>query len=125
MRGIIFYCENTRNNTKLELNCEELAKFTSAILESAGLSGKNRAIAMNNVIKKFTGYDLLAASGLDLGTLTVVPEEDLFTTEDLAKKFGKSVDEINEALEKLGLQKKVNGQYLLTEQGKKYGTYKE
>lgn len=93
----------------------EDAKF---ILEVAGVKGNQLAIGLDNLYKAETGKSLLALTGANLIN---EQQQTLLTPTQIGKEIGVSAIEVNKRLCAAGLQKKVDGVWVVTELGKKKG----
>ena len=103
------------------------AKVESDLLESFGITGNAKQIALNDILKKKFGYDALEAWNLEFP----VPEapKTLLIPTDIAKHVGlKNAKLVNLKLSKLGLQTKHRDKrlyYKLTKEGLKHGQYQD
>lgn len=93
----------------------EDAKF---ILDAAGVQGNQLAIGLDNLYKAETGKSLLALTGTNLIN---EQQQTLLTPTQIGKEIGVSAIEVNKRLCAAGLQKKVDGVWVVTELGKKKG----
>lgn len=93
----------------------EDAKF---ILDAAGVQGNQLAIGLDNLYKAETGKSLLALTGANLIN---EQQQTLLTPTQIGKEIGVSAIEVNKRLCAAGLQKKVDGVWVVTELGKKKG----
>ncbi len=105
------------------------AKVESDLLESFGITGNAKQIALNNILKKKFGYDALEAWDLE-SPIPEAPKVLLIPT-DIAKRVGlHNAIPINLKLTELGLQTKHRDNkkrlyYVLTEEGLKHGQYQD
>jgi len=105
------------------------AKVNSDLLESFGITGNAKQIALNNTIKEKFGYDALEAWNLESQTSEV--QQALLIPTEIAKRVGlKSARPVNVKLIELGLQTKHRDDkkrlhYELTEEGLKHAQYQD
>ena len=78
------------------------------ILEVAGITGNQAALALDKVYRRCTGFSLLETAGIQL----VSPvQEQVLTPTELGKQFGLSARRINEVLAGMGYQHNIEGHW--------------
>ncbi len=78
------------------------------ILEVAGITGNQAALALDKVYRRCTGFSLLETAGIQL----VSPvQEQVLTPTELGKQFGLSARRINEVLAGMGYQYNIEGHW--------------
>ncbi|RLD10034.1 MAG: hypothetical protein DRI56_03160 [Chloroflexota bacterium] len=92
------------------------------VAELLGFEGAHAKIAASNAIEKLLGIDILETFGAT--ALISTTQERLLTPTELGRELGGlSAQKVNLLLAEDGLQYKVDKQWRLTEEGKKWGRY--
>lgn len=100
------------------INTAELLNVSKIVLDAAGITGNQLALALDRVVQSKTGESPLALSGVEL----VRPQQKrLATPTELGKPIGLSAVKVNKVLEERGLQTKVAGQWVPTSKGLEAG----
>lgn len=96
---------------------EPLLFGAKMVFEAAGIKDNQLALALDKVVKHYTGQSMLAISGI---TLVAPTKCQLLTPTEIGKHFGVSGRKINELLCKEGYQVKEGKNYEPLEAGEPY-----
>lgn len=113
-----FGATNADADGKRPLSTKAKIEFLEKIMAVAREHGCYNALAINELILRDTGCDILDEAGQNVLDALGKPE---YTPKQIAKIIGRSVNSIDDALVRMGLQVYGLNQYRLTEKGLKYG----
>lgn len=97
------------------LDCLEICKLLK-IPEHLAISESVKKV------KELTGHDLSDMLALSTTQDKIDKEDKMLDPAELGKLFGVSTNEVNKILEAGGYQSKINGEWVPTEDGKKYSS---
>ena len=86
----------------------EVMPVAKIILEAAGISGNQMALALDKVAKRYLGESFLALTGVELIAPT---KHQLLTPTAIGRIFRISAQQVNEILAGMGYQHKVDGKW--------------
>ena len=103
-----------RPNDKVSQNDLECAAF---IYQSAGITGNQLTIALNNMYRTYSGKNALEAGNIQLEAPT---KNQILTPTEIGSHFGIKAQRINEMLADAGYQHKVFGKWEALPEGEHY-----
>lgn len=96
----------------------ETLDMYSLVLEKAGITGNQLALSLDKAIRAKTGESALALTGT---VLIADTQSHLYTPTQLGSEVGLSAQKVNLVLGSLGLQRRTENQWELTQAGKNRG----
>ena len=108
-----------RPNANISQNDLECASF---IYQSAGITGNQLTIALNNMYRTYSGKNALEAGDIVLEAPT---KKQLLTPTEIGSHFGLKPHRVNEILAGAGFQHKINGKWEALPDGEQYAVMQD
>ena len=108
-----------RPNDKVSQNDLECAAF---IYQSAGITGNQLTIALNNMYRTYSGKNALEAGNIQLEAPT---KKQILTPTEIGSHFGIKAQRVNEILAGAGYQHKINSKWEALPPGEPYAVMQD